>query len=172
MAESKSIFFNIFTVSAMKYLIIPFLAQKKNNKLAINKEVVKMLPALVRELADLNNVFEGGYDNYCSNSYPEIDIYEDDRNLYLEASVVGFDKKNISVKVEDNLLTISGKQEQSDSNRTYIKRERFSGSFGRSFNLPKDVKVDAIKAETNNGLLKVVIPYSENKNKKVDIEVK
>lgn len=131
-----------------------------------------MLPALVRELADLNNVFEGGYDNYCSNRYPEIDIYEDDQNLYLEASVVGFDKNDITVKVEDNLLKVSGKQKEQENNRTYIKRERYVGNFERSFNLPKDVKVDAIKAENKNGLLTVTIPYVEEKNRKLNIEIK
>jgi HSP20 family protein len=86
--------------------------------------------------------------------------------------VVGFDKKDVTVKVEDNLLKISGKQEEQDNNRTYIKRERYFGNFERSFNLPKDVKVDAIKAENKNGLLTVTIPYAEQKNKKVNIEIK
>jgi len=131
-----------------------------------------MLPTLVRDLAGLDNFFEGGYDNYYSNRYPEIDIYEDDNNIYLEATVAGFDKKNIDVRVENNILKVTGTWDQKNEEKSYLKKERFSGDFERSFNLPKNVKVDAIQAKTNNGLLKVTIPYAEAKNKKVTIEIK
>ena len=55
----------------------------------------------------------------------------------------------------------------------YYKVESSYGKFERSFTLPENVDVENIHAESEDGVLEVVIPKltkSENKSKKIEIK--
>lgn len=108
---------------------------------------------------------------------PPTNIYETDNSYVLELAVPGMNKKDISVKVTDDQLHISGSHEQESSNGTndYRAQEFYYQSFDRTFALPKDwINIDSINANMENGVLKVVMdknPNVESKDTKV-IEVK
>ena len=110
---------------------------------------------------------------YEYNRLPSVDVREDDKAYHLEAELPGMTEKDIEVKVEENLLTISGKNEagKEEKKNGYVIRERKSASFNRSFVLPKDVNKDNIKAEFKNGLLTLTIEKSPKAQPKM-IEVK
>jgi HSP20 family protein len=82
-------------------------------------------------------------------------------------------EKDIEVKVEENLLTVSAKKEadKEEKKNGYVLRERKSSSFSRSFVLPKEVNRDAIKAEFKNGLLTLTMEKTPKAQPKM-IEVK
>lgn len=99
------------------------------------------------------------------------DIYETDGNYNIEMDVPGYDKKDITIVCENGLLTITAEKkmdnENADDNRKYIRRERFFGKVTRTFNFA-EIDEDSIKAEFNNGCLKVIIPkLVKNETKKV-----
>ena len=77
--------------------------------------------------------------------------------------VTGFDKKNVSLKVEDDQLRLTADQEnQKKSNDgTYRIRERVSGKLSRNFTLPDNVISDQINAKFKNGTLTISIPKVE-----------
>jgi len=103
---------------------------------------------------------------------PSVDIYEHNGNLVLTAEVPGLDENDIEVKIEDSTLTIQGdrKFEKEVKEENYHRVERSYGSFFRSFSLPRNIDQDKIKAENENGILKITMPKkAELKPKNVKI---
>ncbi len=103
---------------------------------------------------------------------PSVDIYEHNGNLVLTAEIPGVDEDDIEVKLEDSTLTIKGerKYENEVKEENYHRVERSYGSFSRSFSLPQNIDQDKIKAESENGILKITMPKkAELKPKKVKV---
>ena len=94
---------------------------------------------------------------------------------FLKKPVKELTEKDIEVKVENNVLSISSKKEEVKENKDkdYVHKERRSYSFSRSFTLPDNVKSDKIDASFNNGLLNISIPKApEAKPKLIEVKVK
>lgn len=79
----------------------------------------------------------------------------------LEAELPGFKKEDIKLDVENDCLTISAERkmddEQKDKKGNFIKRERFYGSYRRSFDV-SGINVDGIEAEYTDGVLTLNMP--------------
>ena len=102
-------------------------------------------------------------------NYPPYNIVKvDDENFVIELAIAGFDKKEVSVELEKNVLKIEGKSK--DDDKDFIHKGLASRSFERQFTLADDVEVSGAKLE--NGGLKVelrrVIP-EEDKPVKIKI---
>jgi HSP20 family protein len=105
---------------------------------------------------------------------PSVDIYEHDGNLVLRAELPGIDPKDVDVRVENNVLTLSGerKLDSEVKKESYHRVERSYGAFSRSFTLPNVVDTDKIKAEFKDGMLRLVLPKKEEaKPKQISISV-
>ena len=100
------------------------------------------------------------------------DIYEKDGNYCIEMDLPGYDKKDIDINFDNKYLTItaSKEEEEKDEEKNYIRRERSYGSYKRQFFLG-DINEEEIKAEFNNGILKVVVPKKEVIDTKKKIEI-
>jgi HSP20 family protein len=94
---------------------------------------------------------------------PAIDVVRDNGNLVLRANVPGIKPEEIVIKVEDNVLTISGEHEETSDEKeeTFVRRERRYGAFSRSMALPKGVDPKKIGAKTTEGVLEVTVPLPE-----------
>ena len=86
----------------------------------------------------------------------------------LELGLAGFKKENVLVEVNDGVLTIEGKVD--DSAVDYVQKGLSTKSFFKQFSLPNDAVVD--EATMEDGVLKIQfgIKEIENKSKKVDIK--
>lgn len=95
------------------------------------------------------------------------DIYENKGNYFIEMDIPGFNKEDISIDCDKGYLTISANHEEQteDEEKNYIRRERTYGSFSRQFYIG-NVQEEQIKAELNNGTLKIVVPKEEIDTKK------
>ncbi|MDI3472982.1 MAG: hypothetical protein PWQ20_1153 [Thermotogaceae bacterium] len=105
---------------------------------------------------------------------PAMDVYETDNSINLEIELPGLDKNDIKVKVEGNVLTVSGekKAEHEKKDRNYRVVERSYGKFERSIMLPDTVDTNKIKAKFEKGILKIELPKKEEaKEKVVDVEI-
>jgi HSP20 family protein len=105
---------------------------------------------------------------------PAVDIYETESGLVLKAELPGVKKKDVSVEIKDNILTLKGErtEDQEINEGNYYRRERCFGSFQRSFNLEHSVQPEKIKAKFKEGVLEVEIPSPEaEKPKKVTVDV-
>jgi len=104
---------------------------------------------------------------------PSLDVTETKGDLLVKAELPGIDPQDIEISLDEGVLTIKGekKQEKEEKEEGYHLIERNYGSFTRSIQLPKEVQSDKIKASFKNGVLKVVLPKSEEAKKK-EIKIK
>jgi HSP20 family protein len=107
--------------------------------------------------------------------YPSVDIVEEKDAFKITADVPGIDKKDISVQVEDNVLTIKGEKKEEkaekDKNR-YYHYERSYGKFSRSFRLPENVDSEHISAKYSNGVLELMLNKTEvSKPKALEVKI-
>ena len=98
-------------------------------------------------------------------SVMKTDVREHENGYELDVDLPGIKKENVQVKLEDGYLTISASTAQNndekDKKGSYIRRERFSGSYSRSFYVGEEVKETDIKAKFDNGVLQLSIPKPE-----------
>ncbi len=103
---------------------------------------------------------------------PAVDIYEEGDNIIVQAELPGVTKDGISVDVKDRVLTIKGERsaENDVQEDKYVRRERVYGQYRRAFTLPADVDPESVKAEYNDGVLKIMVPKPEaQKPKKITV---
>ena len=90
---------------------------------------------------------------------PAIDVVQEDGDLVVRAELPGVKLEDVEMTVHQGVLTISGKREEQreEERGGYLVRERRSGSFRRSLQLPEGVDEDSIRARFENGVLEVSI---------------
>lgn len=99
---------------------------------------------------------------FASGSYPALNVWEDDDNLYAEAELPGFDLDDLEIYVTGNQLTIKGERRPPDhEGGTWHRQERGYGKFSRVIEVPGDVDGDKVSAEFKSGVLQVTLPKSE-----------
>ena len=139
----------------------------------------------VRELGtiqnEMNRLFNSFFDTPTTANrttfrrwIPAMDLVETDGAFVLKADLPGLSESDVSVELEDNVLTISGerKSENQDRKAGYYRVERSYGSFRRTLSLPEGVEADAVKATFTNGVLEVTVPKPvQQAPRKVQISV-
>ncbi len=92
----------------------------------------------------------------------------------MKLEVPGVDEKDLDIKVENNVLSVSGerKLEKEEKEENFHRVERRYGSFTRSFTLPNTVSTDDIQADYDHGVLKVrLAKRAEAKPKQIKVSV-
>ena len=117
-----------------------------------------------------------GFDEEFDNAVwmPLTDIAEDNDNYYLKVDLPGIKKQDVKISYIDGNLSISGErvQEKEVKDKKIHRIERSYGKYYRSFNIPKEIKDDKIKAEFKDGQLTITIPKADEvKPKEIDIKV-
>ena len=132
------------------------------------------------------------------NWAPPVDVLETDRELRLEVELPGVSRDDVSVRFHDGRLTIEGRRgrrvqatdtpeasrngnveaspdrslEVRTSDARWAHRERHHGTFRRTFSLPDTVDASAIRAETSDGILTVVLPKLEKAQpRQIEVQV-
>ena len=89
----------------------------------------------------------------------EVREYDDHYELHME--LAGFKKEDIKVDIDDDILVIKAEhsedKDEKNDNGDYIRRERYYGSYTRSFNV-SEINVDGITASYENGVLTLTMP--------------
>ena len=104
---------------------------------------------------------------------PSLDLYEKDGNYILSAELPGVNREDISVTIQNNVITITGKKSASreEEGADYFIRESVSGSFSRSFRLPEEIVAEQVEATFKDGILKLVMPHrEETRSRKIEIK--
>ena len=125
-----------------------------------------------------NNSLNSLFDDFERSFFPtqrgqfpafRTDIKDEGDHYLLEAELPGFKKEDIKLDVENDVLTISAEhsydskddekaeEKAEKGKKNYVKRERYYGSYTRSFDVSA-VEVDKIDAEYSDGVLKLTMP--------------
>lgn len=125
----------------------------------------------------LNNFYDDGeltYGEPLSLSMP-LDVMENDDEYVVKANVAGINPEDIEITFTDNNLSIKGevsdeREEKGEEGRYHL-RERRYGTFSRTISMPGTVDVNAIEAETTNGVLQIHLPKKEEvKPRRIEIK--
>ena len=94
-----------------------------------------------------------------------LDVIQDGDEIVVQASLPGVKPGDISVSIENDVLTIrgrtSGESERKEGN--YLMRERRTGAFRRSLRLPDSLDMDQAQPHYDNGVLTIAFPKQEAK---------
>jgi HSP20 family protein len=136
----------------------------------------------LRELSSLqtemNRLFNQAFDQPQGNGgavrrwTPAMDLLETEDHFVLRADLPGMAEEDVTVELEDNVLTVSGERKSEHQARSegYYRVERAFGAFSRSLTLPKGIDPEAVSAAFERGVLEVRIPKpEERKPRKITI---
>lgn len=104
------------------------------------------------------------------------DLTDEGDHYLLEADLPGFEKKDIHLDINDDVLTVSAERhskiEEKDKKDKVVRIERSYGSYSRQFDV-SGVKTNEIKAKYDNGVLKLTLPKKEkieSNSRRLEIE--
>jgi len=124
----------------------------------------------------LNDMTEQNHSRLIDDFSPAINTREGEFAYHIEVDLPGMKKEDINIQVEDSTLIISGERKVKEEikEENYYKIESSFGSFTRSFTLPEEADIENIHAESEDGVLEVIVPKLESakvdKVKKIDIK--
>lgn len=136
--------------------------------------LVRYEPTTLSLLNSFDRLFDGMFDDRAV-SVPAVDVRETDNGWSMEVDLPGLTEKDVEVKLDNNLLTISSRKEEKKEEKKngYLLRERRSSSFCRSFVLPEDVDREKIEASFANGVLSLSFPkVPAAQPKKIEVKSK
>ncbi len=120
-----------------------------------------------------NFIEQTGID-FLKGAYPKCNIIDTTEDVQVIAEIPGLTRDEVSIKVENGVMTISGKQASmiKDDEVKYIRRELKHSSFKRSFELGDTLDPTKISANFENGILNITIPKKEESlPKTIDIAI-
>jgi len=137
------------------------------------------LPSIFKQLRPVSIGFDNLFDHFenffdddqsfhtsLTSTFPFYNIVKKGDNKFdIEVALAGYDKKDISVEYEDNLLRIkSVKETKSDKEKDGVIHQGIAKRyFSKAFTIADDVEIEG--AELKNGLLKVslkqIVPESK-----------
>ena len=122
-----------------------------------------LMPTMRTNVFD--DLFNTPFFTRSESSMMKTDIKEHDNCYDLTIDLPGVKKEDIKAELNDGYLTVSAESDTSkdekDENGKYICRERYTGSYSRSFYVGDAVTEQDIGAKFENGTLKLTVPKKE-----------
>lgn len=129
----------------------------------------RRFPSLWRgsDLPAMDTLFE-----FEGQRLPSLDVIDRDSEVMVRAEIPGIEKKDLSVSLADNLLTIKGETstESKEEKGDYYRHEISSSSFARSISVPGTLDATKTVANLKDGVLEITLPKVES-SKRRNIEV-
>ena len=108
------------------------------------------------------DLFDDLFTSNSRNDFMKCDIVEKDDKYQLSMEMPGIKKENIHMELKNGYLKIGAttteNKEDKDSQGKVLRKERFSGSYSRSFYVGNNISQEDIKASFDNGELTILIP--------------
>lgn len=112
------------------------------------------------ELRTLRNLWDSERWPFGNDGQMDLDVYDKDGMLYVEADLPGFTKDEVKVTIDDGMLVVRADhtEEREVKEQSYYLKECKAGMMMRSVRLPTDVDTDKIEATQKDGHLTVTMP--------------
>ena len=112
----------------------------------------------------LDDFFDDSIFKRKEKNLMKTDIRETKDKYLVDVDLPGFNKKDISLSLDNGYLNIKAKTEKEEENKKegkFLHKERFYGECSRSFYVGEEIEEKDIKAEFKDGILKVELPKKE-----------
>lgn len=125
----------------------------------------------------IDRVFDDPFFRFFENGptqswTPAVEVEEKEDSIVFTFEVPGINQEDISINVENGLLTFSGEKRGAREEGSSVTSERWYGRFSRSFRLPNSADTQNIDAQLKNGILTVSVPKREEaRSRKVKVKV-
>jgi HSP20 family protein len=118
---------------------------------------------LDRQFPVLWDTLSGRLPQMAVRSFPALNVWEEQENLFAEAEVPGFKNEDLEISVIGNELTLKGHRQDApaDKDTVFHRRERGMGTFTRVVRLPVEIDAARVQANLRDGVLLVTLPKSE-----------
>ena len=131
---------------------------------------------ILREMENLRREIDGAFKGFGTGAFlepsflpgvglqrfPQVNLAQDKDNVYVEVLVPGVDAKDLELTVMRGTLTLSGERKDvTNTEKTWLRRERGLGKFMRTIDLPNEIDSDRVVARFDNGVLLVTLPIQE-----------
>ncbi len=120
----------------------------------------EMIPRAMNPFYDIDQVTRSFFGETPIRAF-NTDVKDNGNSYTLAAELPGFDKEDISIDINGDQLTIQAhhkrENDQKDAQGNYLRRERYYGSYSRSFDI-SEIEADNITAAYENGVLKLELP--------------
>ncbi len=104
-------------------------------------------------------------ENRAYNMSTDVKEFEDHYELDME--LPGFKKEDVKAELKNGYLTVSAKHDESKDEKNkegkFIRKERYYGECKRTFYVGNNMSKEDIKANFENGILKLNVPKAEAK---------
>ncbi|NLK16150.1 MAG: Hsp20/alpha crystallin family protein [Bacteroidales bacterium] len=141
-----------------------------------------MLPSIFNEEPRMTSLFDSIFnDQVMPNFYrsaaggcSNVNILDNEKDITIELTAPGFKKEHVNIDLNNDVLTVSAKIEEKDTEekKNYIRREFCSREFSRSFSIPNYLDQEKVTASQDNGIISIVIPKKEQAIKKGPRQIK
>ena len=136
-------------------------------------------PSIWREMNQLQREMNRLFNHYSvpsrqvAPSYPAVNVWFNDEGLVVNAELPGVKAEDLDINVQRDTVTISGVlgAEEVPEDAHYHRKERSSGQFSRTIQMPFSVDPEKVEASFNNGVLTINLPRVEaEKPKKIKVK--
>jgi HSP20 family protein len=102
---------------------------------------------------------------------PRLDVHEAGENFEITAELPGVKPEEVELRLEGDVLTISGEKRQEHEDKQARLVERSYGAFSRSLQLPFQPDPGKVRADFEHGVLKITVPRenSEQQSRRIPI---
>ena len=106
-------------------------------------------------------------------AFPPVNLFSDEDGYLVRLEVPGLGPENFTIDAHGNTLRISGKREDEvPAEASVHRRERWSGEFARSIQLPDELDLAKAEASYKHGILSIRVPRSEaSKPRQINVTV-
>lgn len=132
----------------------------------------RLVPEMINRVLD--DPFLRFFDDSSAREWsPAAEVTENENAVVFAFEVPGLEQKDISISLENGMLTVTGEKTSQEHKETdFIRSERWYGKFARSFTLPPTVDAASVTANLRNGVLTVTVPKKEEaKPRKVEVQI-
>lgn len=138
------------------------------NIIRFNQHPISILNEIME---DFDRTFSRPSDTYLAR--PAVNVVEKEDSFLLEVAAPGLKKDDFRIKLDNQMLSISAEVSSTEEEKKerYTRREFWFGSFERSFNLPKTINLEQIRADYNEGILRVTLPKKEEAKVAINREI-
>lgn len=120
-----------------------------------------LTPFVFRNLFD--EMLDSSFNTHSAGAMMRTDIVEKEDGHELIIDVPGVKRENLTVELNNGYLVINATIGQNSTDEEhkkekYVRRERFIGTYRRSFYLGEAIKQEDIKAKFEEGVLRLFVP--------------